>query len=281
MPRIIHDIIKLAGDAAVRLESAVLERPKASLAEAGKPVLIASHRRSGTHLSLDLIRRNFPACQPRMLPLENPHHSYLNLDRFEPGHKVPCDKREALRLLSKAHRPMLKTHAEPGFQNIDPAHAALVKDIVDRSHVIYVSRDGKRVMCSMWTWRRVFDPAARVPFDEFIRQTDDQGRSRVRVWAEHVAAWRKVPGVLMVDFERIIKDTPALLKEIAEFLAEKPEPQSPPLPSSNNTRLQSYLSRLTGNLESTNQHAAGEKPPKPEEVFGPAELDFFKQESAV
>ena len=281
MSRIVHDIIKLAGDSAVRLESVVLERPKESLAEAGTPILIASHRRSGTHLSLDLIRRNFPACRPRMLALENPHHSYLNLDRFEPGHKVPCDKREALRLLSKAQRPMLKTHAEPGFKNIDPEHSALVNDIVDRSRVIYVSRDGKRVMCSMWTWRRVFDPAARVGFNEFIRQADDKGRSRVRVWAEHVAAWSAVPGVLMVDFERIIKDTSALLDEIGVFLGETPEPQSPLLPRSNTTRLQSYLSRLTGNLESTNQHAAGEKPPKPEEVFGPTELDFYEQESVL
>lgn len=280
MPRIVHDIVKLVGDTIVRLESAAVERPKGSIDRVGVPVLVASHRRSGTHLSLDLIRRNFSACQPRMLNLENPHHSYLNLDRFEADNKVSCDEREALRLLSKAPRPMLKTHAEPAFADIDPRRAGFVHDLVARSKTIYVHRDGKKVMCSMWTWRRVFDPTARVPFAEFIRQTDALGRSRVRVWADHVAAWRATPGVLMIGFERIVKDTRGVLDEIGEWIGETPEPQDPLLPRSNTTRMQSYLARLTGNLESTNQHAAGDRPPKPEEAFSADDLAFYAEETA-
>lgn len=280
MPRIVHDIVKLAGDTIVRIESAVLERPQSSLEKVGVPILVASHRRSGTHLSLDLIRRNFPACQPRMLPLENPHHAYLNLDRFEADHKVPCDQREALRLLSKASRPTLKTHAEPAFGDVDPRYAEFVRGLVSRSKTIYVHRDGKKVMCSMWTWRRVFDPDARVPFAEFIRQTDAHGRSRVRVWAEHVAAWRAQPDVMAIDFARIIKDTAALLDEIGVFIGEAPVPRDPLLPRSNTTRMHSYLSRLTGNLESTNQHAAGDRPPTPKEVFSADDLAFYADETA-
>lgn len=280
MPRLVHDIVKLAGDSVVRLESIVAERPARDLDGVGAPVLIASHRRSGTHLTLDLMRRNFPACRPRMLPLENPHDSYLNLDRFEAGHPVACDEREALRILSKSARPLLKTHSEPGFGDVDPARSEFLRSLLARTKTVYVERDGKKVMCSMWTWRRVFDPAARVPFAEFIRQTDAQGRSRVRVWAEHVAAWRAAPGVLVIDFERIVRDTGALLEDLASFMGEQPSPQTPPLPRSNTTRVQSYLSRLTGNLESTNQHAAGEKPPKPTEIFTDEDLAFFDRETA-
>ena len=268
------------GDVAVRAESALLERPADTLEGVGVPVLVASHRRSGTHLTLDLLRRNFPACRPRMLPLENPHFSYLNLDRFEPTTTLPCSQREALRILSKSTRPLLKTHAEPGFADVAPEHEAFVRGVADRSRIIYVHRDGKKVLCSMWTWRRVFDPAARVPFGEFIRQTDEQGRSRARVWADHVRAWRETPGVLMVEFDRIVRDAPALLAELGAFLGETPDIQDPPLPRSNTTRLQSYVSRLTGNLESTNQHAAGDRPPKPEEVFVGEDLAFFESETA-
>ena len=221
MRRLVHDIVKTAGDAAVRIESRVLERPAPSLDGVGGPVLVASHRRSGTHLTLDLIRRNFPACMPRMLPLENPHDSYLNLDRFEAGHPVACGEREALRILSKARRPLLKTHSEPGYDAVDPARRPFLEGLLAKAKTIYVWRDGKKVMCSMWTWRRVFDPAARVPFSEFIRQTDDRGRSRVRVWGEHVSAWRAQPGVLVVDFERIVRDTHTLIEEIASFNPEQ------------------------------------------------------------
>lgn len=280
MTRPLYTLIKTLGDAAARAESAVLEHPARTLDGTGVPILVASHRRSGTHLTLDLLRRNIPACVPRMLPLEKPHDSYLNLDRFEPTTTLPCTQREALRILSKSARPLLKTHTEPAFADIASEHAGFVRAVVDRSKTIYVHRDGKKVMCSMWTWRRVFDPSARVPFAEFIRQTDDRGRSRVRVWADHVSAWGRVPGVLMVDFDRIVRDAPSLLAEIGAFIGETPAIQDPPLPRSNTTRLQSYLSRLTGNLESTNQHAAGDRPPKPEEAFTGDDLAFYEAESA-
>jgi hypothetical protein len=222
MARLIHNAVRAIGDGIVRAESAVLERPARTLDDVGTPILVASHRRSGTHLTLDLLRRNFPACRPRMLPLENPHFSYLNLDRFEPATTLPCTEREALRILSKSARPLLKTHAEPGFADGAPEHDAFVRALAAKSKTIYVHRDGKKVMCSMWTWRRVFDERARVPFAEFIRQTDDRGRSRVRVWADHVRAWRETPGVLMVEFDRIVRDAPALLIDLGAFIGETP-----------------------------------------------------------
>lgn len=281
MARIFHDTAAALANGLVRIESAIAERPATLLTGAGVPVIIASHRRSGTHLTLDLLRRNFPACRPRMLPLENPHNAYFNIDRFEPANPLPCTRAEALRLLSKASRPSVKTHATPGYPGVPEPHASFVRELSGRSKTIYVRRDGKKVMCSMWTWRRVFDPAARVPFAEFIRQTDGQGRSRPRVWAEHVAAWRAEPGVLVIEFDRIVKDTRAVLDEIGAFIGETPEIVDPPLPRSNTTRMQSYLARLTGNLTSTNQHAAGDRPPKPEDVFSDDDTAFFEQETAA
>lgn len=280
MPRILHNSAAGLVNAFVRTESALLERPAQSLDDVGTPIIIASHRRSGTHLTLDLLRRNFPMCRPRMLPLENPHNAYFNIDRFEPATMLPCTQAEALRLLSKARRPSVKTHAEPGFADVPPEHAPFVRTLVERSKILYVHRDGKKVMCSMWTWRRVFDPTARVPFAEFIRQTDARGRSRPRVWAEHVAAWRAQDGVLPIEFDRIINDTNALLEEIGAFIGEPPEPATPPLPRPNTTRAQSLLARLTGNLTSTNQHAAGNRPPKPEDVFTDDDLAFFESETS-
>lgn len=272
--------IGVAADGLVRVESALLERPARSLDEIGVPIVVASHRRSGTHLTLDLLRRNFPACRPRMLPLENPHCAYFNIDRFEATTTLPCDEKEALRLLSKARRPSVKTHATADFPDVPGERRAFVEALMARGRVIYVHREGKKVMCSMWTWRRVFDPSARVPFSEFIRQTDGRGRSRPRVWSEHVAAWRGRDGVLSVDFDRLVRVTREVLAEIGAFIGERPEIAEPPLPRSNTTRLESTIARLTGNLTSTNQHAAGDKPPRPEEIFSADDLAFFERETA-
>ena len=84
--------------------------------------------------------------------------------------------------------------------------------------------------------------------------------------------------MLVVDFDRIVRDTRAVLDEIGAFVGETPVLRDPPLPRSNTTRVQSYLSRLTGNLESTNQHAAGDRPPKPDEVFTDDDNAFVESE---
>ena len=85
-------------DGVVRAEAAVFERAPASLDEVGRPIVVATHRRSGTHLTIDTLRRNFPECRPRMLPLESLHRSYLNLDRMNKNSEEPITDGEALRI---------------------------------------------------------------------------------------------------------------------------------------------------------------------------------------
>jgi hypothetical protein len=266
-------------NAVVRAEAALLDRPPASLDAVGTPIVVASHRRSGTHLTLDLLRRNFPACRPRMLPLESPHNAYFSIDRFFPDAPLPASQREALRLLAKAERPTIKTHAEPDFHEIAPRHRDFADRILQRSVRIYVWRDGRKVLCSLWTWRQGFDPAARVPFVEFLRQRDERGRSRPRVWAEHVAAWRRTPGVFSLQFERLVRETDAVLAEIAGLISETPARADPPLPPANTTSADSLRARLRGDLTSTNVHSEGRTPPKPADIFTADDEAFFQDET--
>src|SRR4051794_27731921 len=42
-----------------------------------RPVVVASHPRSGTHLLIDLLRRQFPACASWKYPLERMDRLYL------------------------------------------------------------------------------------------------------------------------------------------------------------------------------------------------------------
>jgi len=279
MPGPLFKSAKAIVDGVVAAESALLERPPRSLEGVDRPIVVATHRRSGTHLTIDTLRRNFPACRPRLLPLENLHKSYLNVDVFETGFPQPIDQREALRILGKADRPTIKTHSEAGYPAIDPAHRPFVDALLENCRTLYIARDGRKVMCSLWTWRRVFDETARVPFPEFIRQQDGTGRSRPRQWADHVLGWLETPGVVSYTFDELVKDSARVLGEIGERFDLAPAWADPLIPPPNRTRLATWTARLRGDATSTNQHAAGDRPPKPADVFGDEDDVFFEREA--
>ena len=52
------------------------------LRKLGKPITIISHPRSGTHLTIDLIRRQFISCQARKKLWEHYHKVYLSIEVF-------------------------------------------------------------------------------------------------------------------------------------------------------------------------------------------------------
>ena len=58
-------------------------QPAERLAGVGRRVVLATHRRSGTHLTLDLLRRHFPACRARKWPFQGLDSLYLNLEGRE------------------------------------------------------------------------------------------------------------------------------------------------------------------------------------------------------
>ena len=49
----------------------------------GKPILIASHPRSGTHLTIDLLRKQFQECQSYKRLGEPFDRLYLALEAFD------------------------------------------------------------------------------------------------------------------------------------------------------------------------------------------------------
>lgn len=274
-----RQIVRSIAGGIVRAEAAVFERAPGSLNEVGRPIVVATHRRSGTHLTIDTLRRNFPECRPRMLPLESLHRSYLNLDRMNKNSVEPITEDEALRILGKARRPTIKTHAGPAFGAIAKQHKPFAKDLLERSDVLHVSRDGKKVMCSLWAWRRSFDPAADVPFSEFIRQTDGEGRSRPRAWADHLLSWLDEPGAFHCTFDDLVKKPGEMLGVIAERFGLQLQLADPPIPPPVTGRYSAWAARLRGDMGSTNHYAHGERTPKPDEVFDADCSAFFEREA--
>ncbi len=242
----------------------------------GTPAMVVSHYRSGTHLVMDLLRRQFPAFRPRMRPLESIHASYLSIDRFNTDSHRPIGRPEALRLLRKAKRATLKTHALPGFPLFREDVAGFGRALVARSAALYAVRDGRDVMCSMHAWRKSFDPTTPEDFADFVfTPNPETGKPAAREWAEHVLAWLDTEGVTPVRFERVVKDTRAVIDELATLLGETPVLREPLLPVPIKSVRASWLARLVGNVESTNVHSGGIRPLKRREAFDDAMTERF------
>lgn len=246
------------------------------------PILVASHERSGTHLFMDLLRRQFPDCRGRVGRFVNPHDSlYFSIDRLNAGHHRPGKPEDCERVLAAIRRPCLKTHNTPGMERTAPEHKAYVDALLERASWCYCYRDGRNVLCSLQRFRQSFDRGASESIGAFLREDHGDGRSRVRAWADHVRAWLAVDRVTPIRFEDMIRDTRALLERVSEALQLEPAWREPLLPAPNKTRLAHWWSRLTGRDESTNISGRGKglEPVKWREAFTPEDCRFFEEQS--
>lgn len=253
-----------------------------AIATASGPVLVASHERSGTHLFMDLLRRQFKPCRGRVARFMNPHDSlYFSIDRLNERHHRPGTPEECDRVLRAIERPCLKTHNTPGMERTAASNRAYVLELLSHSTVCYCYRDGRSVMTSLQRFRQTFDPSASSTISGFIREDHGDGRSRVRAWADHVRAWLAVPGVVPVRFEDTVKNTPQQLEQIAAALGMTPEWSEPLLPVATKSRLEHWWSRLTGRDESTNITGRGQglEPVKWRTAFTADDRRFFDNEA--
>lgn len=220
----------------------------------GPPILVASHPRSGTHLTIDLLRGHFPACQVRLRWLESVHHAYLTLETLAATRARPLLPEDGLAILRRAERPIVKTHERPGFPGITGPARPLAQAIEQKSKVIYVLRDCRDVLMSTHVWRMQYHPETRVPVAQFLRQTYD-GLPWPHYWAHHVRAWLGRPGVTVVHYQDLLDRPGEVLTSLEAALglhAVRCDPLLPPRPPKN--RLESYWGRLSGHQESSGIH---------------------------
>jgi hypothetical protein len=190
------------------------------------PLVVASHMRSGTHLTIDLLRRNAPAVSAR----------YLNLDRLMPDHGEPLSLADFERELARrGDWPVLKTHAPaaPGwFPAADP-RSARAAALLAAARVVYVVRDGRDVLVSLYHYMRRYSERVRgQSFETFLRDRDDffqacpafAGLDRVGAWARHVEGWLLEPRATVVRYEDLLaRLEPTLRGALARLGLPAPE----------------------------------------------------------
>lgn len=216
-----------------------------------RPIIVASHPRSGTHLTIDLFRRQFRECRSWKLPGERLNRLFLNVEAlFDPESRAPISERKAVKILRRVGRPIVKTHLPlPDLRGGPTTRSGEIGQywldwLLGRGRVVYVYRDGRDVMCSYHFFSLV-NPVARCPLGEFIRQ-EDAGVSRVRAWAQSVRRWLREPGVLALRCEDILGDPRSVVERFARELELAPLYREPLLPRPFRSVWESRANRVFG-----------------------------------
>jgi hypothetical protein len=188
--------------------------------------------RSGTHLTIDLLRRNASEVSAR----------YLNLDQLMADHREPLGREAFDRaLVALGPVPVLKTHvpASPAGWFGGGAGPERARELLAAGRVVYVVRDGRDVLVSLFHYMRRYDKRVREQrFADFLRDPDDffqacpgfEGLDRAAAWARHVEGWLDEPRAAVVRYEDLLARRDATLRalagrlglELSEVLEEVP-----------------------------------------------------------
>ncbi|MCP4614316.1 MAG: sulfotransferase domain-containing protein [Planctomycetes bacterium] len=191
-------------------------------------VVVASHRRSGTHLTIDTITNNFPIfySERGKYPLVLDHLSgyiktNLNLDevkaKLESGPTV------------------LKTHSHGKIRDFFQIKNDFKEfsDILNKSRIIYVYRDGRDVLTSLYYYhyypRKGRKGMNKVTFGEFIRMMNDydactyeNDMDRSSYWSFHIKSWLAWKSILTLSYKELIYDYEKTISKISKYIHQKP-----------------------------------------------------------
>ena len=252
-----------------------------------RPIVVASHPRSGTHLCIDLLRLNFEPCRSRKAWFERADRLYFSLDAFGRADQS-FDAHLAKRILGRTARPIVKTHSLSDLSTggLQRSPWRIRPELADwfrsNASIVYTYRDGREVLRSLYYFMQSFEPVARVPFSQFIRQ-EIRGMSRARVWAEHTRTWLAHPKALCLSMDQIRRDCAQTLDTIARSLDLPPLRHVPKVPSRCNSDIVSRAWRRILPEPGSTAIVAYRK----NECFGhwrdafsdPADREFFHREA--
>lgn len=245
-----------------------------------RPILIASHPRSGTHLTIDVLRKHFKDCAAWKYPGEPLDRLYLALEGLTAAQNR-ISKPTAETILRRSPRPLLKTHADPSLTHLVADYGELLAWIHRNAQTIYVVRDGRSVLCSLHLFMQSFAPETRCSLSDFLRQQVN-GQSRVKIWAEHVRSWMNHSDVHVLRFEELIQSPEETIAHLGQVLDMSPGNVHPLLPQSPKNIWQGRWTRLTCWRPESSAiigYYGGQKTKKWKQSFSERDRAFFHQEA--
>ena len=133
-------------------------------------VMVISHRRSGTHFMIDAIRNNFGQFRSELLTIDQLIYQFPHVPVI-PLQDWASEAKKGPRII-KSH---MHEDVNSFFQN-KPDLIPFVVSIINSSKAIYMCRDGRDVLTSLYWFRHSFEPSiAQMSFSDFIRMPNDFG----------------------------------------------------------------------------------------------------------
>ncbi len=209
-------------------------------------VVVASHRRSGMQWTIDALRNNSADI----------NDSYMSLEQMEADHDgaIPLAKFRR-QLLNMDGRVLINVHELPSAESWPGLDERLfARTLLQHSPTIYVHRDGRDVMVSMYYYMQSFSETVRnQSFAKFLRgEAASDGEavamSRPGYWALHVESWMKKANLLSVSYDDLEINHEATIRKMAAFLDIKLHsrlrPLTTALPQDSETKFGNVLERL-------------------------------------
>jgi hypothetical protein len=245
-------------------------------------IVVASHRRSGTHLLLDSLRANAPDVNPR----------FMNLDRIEPSHRehIPIPEFDR-RLRARDGIVLVKTHTLPDARDWKtPETADYAMTLIAGAPTIYAHRDGRDVIVSLYHYMASYrSDVAQRPFGEFLRNQlsapDAPVLSRPGYWQHHVLAWLGAQPRALASFAALQGDFESALRNLAKRLELRVRPNPAPVTLAGDRGLARTIRRLLprrlrGGRRSTAIRPHGGRSGGWHEMFDADDVAFFQAEAA-
>ncbi|MCA9951635.1 MAG: sulfotransferase domain-containing protein [Anaerolineales bacterium] len=187
-------------------------------------LIVASHRRSGTHLTIDAIINNLQIFK------HSPAISKVTLDHLSAANQWDLTP-EVLQRRIDGKPAVLKTHAHGNIQAFflgDEKVKSLVRKIFAESKIIYVHRDGRDVLVSLYYYEKNYDQSLKQKtFSDYLKQpnsfdiqTYPGEMDRVTYWVYHVSSWLQKSNIFVVSYDDLQNEYVATLKKIADFIEE-------------------------------------------------------------
>ena len=179
-------------------------------------VIIATHRRSGTQWAIDALRHNSPDINDSFMALEQIETDY---DAAIP---LALFRRQLLNLEGKVLINLHELPSEKRWKGLDEQQ--FVGRILRNSPIIYVHRDGRDVLASLYYYMMSISETVRnQSFSGFLRGDVtlpgvDNGMSRPAYWAHHVNSWLAKDKVFAISYRDLETDYDATVRRMAAFL---------------------------------------------------------------
>ncbi len=177
---------------------------------------------------MDSIRNNFPQYR-----IESRSHKFMTLDFITDHYKddmIPLDEFEK-DVWESSHIFFTHTSADVDrFYDNNPQKMTFINKLFDNSKLIYVHRDGRDVMTSLFYYGKKYMPEiADLTFSKFIRMENNfdfrsyEGKlNRVEYWKFHVESWLDNKDILHLCFEDYKNDFEGTINKISDFIEIAP-----------------------------------------------------------